>query len=125
MIYIGTGNEPNSSVYLDIHAIERLNDGVRVSALVGDGCYEGEVLIETGAHPEVTFADRWLGGEGLGLFLQRCGQHWLQESLLTSVRVECETRGMQPDPGGRPVRPHRFQPPASVAESGPLWSGCC
>lgn len=120
MVYIGTAGQGELGVYLDVHSIERFGGGLRVNATVGDGCYEGEVLIECGGDSQVTFADAWLGGQGLHEFLQRCGQGWLEGALLDAVRsfapaVPRVARTPRPH-AGRP--PH---PPGRCAESRPVW----
>ena len=86
MIYIGTTESNGSAIYFDIHSAERQGRGMRFSGTVGDGCYEGEVLVEIGRSESVTFADAWLGGSGFAEFLDRCGMTLLEESLLESVR---------------------------------------
>lgn len=86
MIYIGTTENNGSAIYFDIHSAERQGRGMRFSGTVGDGCYEGEVLVEIGRSESVTFADAWLGGSGFQEFIERCGMSMLEESLLESVR---------------------------------------
>lgn len=86
MIYIGTTENNGSAIYFDIHSAERQGRGMRFSGTVGDGCYEGEVLVEIGRSESVTFADAWLGGSGFQEFIERCGMTMLEESLLESVR---------------------------------------
>lgn len=86
MIYIGTTENNGCAIYFDIHSAERQGRGMRFSGTVGDGCYEGEVLVEIGRSESVTFADAWLGGSGFPEFIDRCGMTMLEESLLESVR---------------------------------------
>ena len=118
MVYIGTTGQDQQGIYLDMHAIDRDGNDLRVSAIVGDGTYEGEVLIESGQQNQVTFADAWLGGEGLGEFLQRCGQAWLESALLESIRTAFPE-------SAQALRPHsrrrRSWIPERLAESGPVW----
>ena len=64
MIYIGTTQDNGSAIYFDIHAAERQGRGMRFCGTLGDGSYEGEVLVEVGSNDCVTFADAWLGGYG-------------------------------------------------------------
>lgn len=117
MIYIGTTENNGCAIYFDVHAAERQGRGFRVSGTVGDGCYEGEVLVEIGKSEAVTFADAWLGGPGFSEFLDRCGQSTLEAALLESVRE-------------MPLfRPRRSQPhynisqcaEGRVSETSPLW----
>jgi len=121
MIYIGTTEFSGQAVYLDIHSIDRTREGTRVSAVIGDGCYEGEVLIECGQQPSITYVDAWLGGAGLNEFLQRCGHQWLQQQLVESL-------GDRIGPScGIPGRPRRLYPHATphrretIAEQRPFW----
>lgn len=86
MIYIGTTENNGSAIYFDIHSAERQGRGMRLSGTIGDGCYEGEVLVETGRSESVTFADAWLGGSGFAEFIDRCGMTMLEEALLETVR---------------------------------------
>jgi len=122
MIYIGTTEPPGQAIYLEIHAIEQQGNQTSVSALVGDGCYEGEVLIECGEQIAITYADAWLGGVGLGDFLQRCGNQWLQQQLVATVmdRVKqpCRASGKP----GRQVYPHQSpRHRVHIAETPPFW----
>ncbi len=118
MIYIGTAEFDGSAIYFDAYAAERQGRGVCVSGTVGDGCYEGEVLVEVGRFEEVTFADAWLGGSGFSEFLSRCGTEVLERSLIEAVR---EMPIFKP----RRSTPHRNSLPCaatSVAESSSSWN---
>ncbi|MGK2906419.1 MAG: hypothetical protein ACSLFH_08765 [Desulfuromonadales bacterium] len=86
MIYIGTSENSGSAIYFDIYAAERQGRSLRISGIIGDGCYEGEVLVELGRSESVTFADAWLGGAGFVEFLHRCGSDVLKQALLESAR---------------------------------------
>lgn len=117
MIYIGTTEDDSSAIYFDIHAAEQQGRGVRISGTVGDGSYEGEVLVEVGRNDSVTFADAWLGGAGFQEFLARCGARQLEQSLLEAVRelplFQC-----------RPCLPHGnglAYAAGIVAEPAPRW----
>ena len=117
MIYIGTTEDSGSAIYFDIHAAERQGRGVRISGTIGDGCYEGEVLVEVGHSESVTFADAWLGGSGFSEFMERCSSDVLEIALLDSVRE------MSIFPS-RTCQPHVHTQPCSgtvVCESPPLW----
>ena len=117
MIYIGTTQDNGSAIYFDIHAAERQGRGMRISGTVGDGCYEGEVLVEVGRNDCVTFVDAWLGGTGFREFIDRCSGGDLEEALLDSVR------GM-PIFQSRNDQPHwnsGFCSVGQLREPGPLW----
>ena len=122
MIYIGTAEESGSAIYFDIHSAEQQGRGMRFSGTVGDGCYEGEVLVEIGRIESVTFADAWLGGPGFSEFISRCGTAMLEEALLESVRE-------MPFFCSRPCQPHGngcVSESSLVAESSYSWrSGAC
>jgi hypothetical protein len=121
MIYIGTTESSGQAVYLDIRFIDHTREGTRVSAVVGDGCYEGEVLIECGRQPSVTYVDAWLGGAGLDEFLQRCGHQWLQQQLVESIEDRIGQTRTTP---GRQLRLFPHATPSRqgrVAEHRPFW----
>jgi hypothetical protein len=122
MIYIGTTEDNGSAIYFDIHSAERQGRGMRFSGTVGDGCYEGEVLVEIGRIESVTFVDAWLGGSGFAEFFDRCGTTMLEDALLESVRE-------MPFFCSRPSQPHGNGGTAEetlVSESSPFWeSGVC
>lgn len=86
MIYIGTTRNSGCAIYFDIYAAVRQGRGLRISGTIGDGCYEGEVLVEVGLSESVTFADAWLNGSGFVEFLDRCGVDALEKALIESVR---------------------------------------
>lgn len=120
MIYIGTTGNNGSAIYFDIYAAVRQRRGMRISGTIGDGCYEGEVLVEVGSSDSVTFADAWLGGAGFNEFMERCGSDLLTSALLESVRE-------LPLPNGRRSWPHGNSPAVLdtvVAESAPAWGYC-
>ena len=117
MIYIGTTGNNGSAIYFDIHSAERQGRGMRFSGTVGDGCYEGEVLVETGRSESVTFADAWLGGSGFAEFIDRCGLTMLEESLLESVREMSFFCSRRSQPHGN----SGTSGPSLVLEPGSLW----
>jgi hypothetical protein len=118
MIYIGTTESNGSAIYFDIYSAERQGRGMRISGTIGDGCYEGEVLVEIGRDDSVTFADAWLGGSGFSEFMSRCSSDILERALLDSVR---EMPIFHP----RISQPHTHSLPCVgelVSESLPLWN---
>lgn len=119
MVYIETVADNGSAVYFDIHATERFAEGVRISGTIGDGQYEGEVLVECGEIADVTFADAWLGGEGYREFMARCDLDSLRQALLDVVS------GLSLFPTRRDA-PHSnkgVQRGLGIAETGPFWRG--
>ena len=117
MIYVGTTRDNGSAIYFDIHSAERSWRGVRISGTIGDGCYEGEALVELGRSESVTFADAWLGGEGFSEFIERCDQLSLENCLLDSVREIPIFHPSRIQPHG----PHREGRGVVIAEDLPLW----
>lgn len=118
MIYIGTSENNGSAIYFDIYAAVRQRNGLRISGTIGDGCYEGEVLVELGRSDSVTFADAWLGGAGYNEFVERCGADQLTRSLLESVR-------QIPLVHDRRRQPHGHSPAfagTAIVESSAVWS---
>lgn len=91
MLVLTLGEQSGETVYLDIHHAEwRQNTGAphwAVSALLGDGWYEGEVLIEAGERVDVTFADEWLGGSQIGDLFKRVGRETLLDAIRKALRA--------------------------------------
>jgi hypothetical protein len=116
MIYIGTTESNGSAIYFDIYSAVRQGRGMRISGTIGDGCYEGEVLVEVGRSDSVTFADAWLGGSGFSEFIDRCGSDVLESALLESVREMSlfQTRHSQPHGNSTSYA-------GTIAESSPVW----
>jgi len=119
MIYIGTDSESGGGIYLDVHTVVRSRRGQELTAVIGDGHYEGEVLIALGARLEVTFVDAlWGDASGLRSFLEHYGEEKIRADLrhtLTSFNVD----GANSD-SGRGSRPHVYLPlftePGGIAE---------
>ncbi|MBW2689178.1 MAG: hypothetical protein JRC99_04535 [Deltaproteobacteria bacterium] len=116
MIYIGTTENNGSAIYFDIYSAERQGRGMRISGTIGDGCYEGEVLVEVGRNDSVTFADAWLGGSGFSEFIDRCGSDVLEEALLESVREMPLFQARRSQPHG-----NSMSYAGIVAESSSMW----
>jgi len=118
MVYIGTSQEQGQAIYFDIHAIRKVRQGLEVCGTVGDGCYEGEVLVECGSIDEVTFVDSWLGGAGLSGFLRRCDEGLLRQALIEAARGSFDGLSRQ-----RPHQPGRRRGAGKVGEEEPVWRG--
>ena len=118
MIYIGTTESNGSAIYFDIYSAERQGRGMRISGTIGDGCYEGEVLVEVGRSESVTFADAWLGGSGFAEFMAQCNSDILERALLEAVREMplLHVRKSQPH-GNSQAYAGTF-----VSESSPVWN---
>ena len=74
-----------SSVYLDIYHVEKTAGGFRLSAILGDGWYEGEVAVLIGQGVEVTFADALLAEEDLRAFFARIDASDLRRAIARAV----------------------------------------
>lgn len=118
MIYVGTTTDNGSAIYFDIHAAERLGRGVRISGTIGDGSYEGEVLVEIGRTDSVTFADAWLGGFGYSEFANRCNLDLLEDALLDAVSEMPVFHTQRSQPHGI----NRLNQGSSVSEDSPVWN---
>jgi len=109
MIYIGTEVEEGGGVYVDVHAVTRRRKGLELHAVIGDGRYEGELLVEIGSAVEITFVDAlWGDAKGLRVFLDRHGEGRIRDELRTTLCADsaahvrsCSCRG---------VRPHVYLP---------------
>jgi hypothetical protein len=82
MIALDLEQAASSALYLDIHHVEFPDEGaLRVCALLGDGWYEGEVLIEVGDQVNVTLADLYLDETAIRPLLQRIGRDALEQAV--------------------------------------------
>lgn len=145
MLYLYNADATGNVVYLDIHAVEMKESGrekgFSLSGIVGDGLYEGEVLMEVGEDIEVTFVDAWLGGQGFGDFLRRVGRDALHRALekaageMTFCLQSFPTRagaaqtqvvGYRFTGRTYPLRPREYgeqlEMPLTVAATGPVWT---
>lgn len=118
MVYVGTTDDNGSAIYFDIHSAERLGKCVCISGTIGDGSYEGEVLVELGNSESVTFADAWLRNDGFSEFVDRCDLSLLKSALIDSLR---EMPFFQV-PRIQPHGPNRLTRGSVVAEGLPLWN---
>jgi len=122
MIYIGTDSEGGCGIYLDVHAVERQNHGIQVSAVIGDGCYEGDVLIELAERLQVTFVDAlWGDTQALRDFFARHGEERICADLRDAAQVwRLRERGAEAERGTRPhVYLPLFDTHGLIAESRP------
>lgn len=108
MIYIGAEAEGGCGIYLDVHATERKEQGQQLLAIIGDGCYEGEVMISLGREVEITFVDALWGDYGaLRAFFCRHGEERLRADLRRALQGE-----LREDNGAKSgaSRPHVYLP---------------
>ncbi|GAB4169166.1 MAG: hypothetical protein Tsb0017_16230 [Geothermobacteraceae bacterium] len=88
MIWLDLANEQGQELYFDAWKRERCRkgSGELISGLIGDGSYEGEVLVELAERGcELTFVDRFLAPESLGAFLGRVSLDRLRQALEDSL----------------------------------------
>ena len=109
MVYISATEMDGRGIYFDTHSVERNGNGVMVRGMVGDGCYEGEVLIEIDRETEVTFVDQWLGDAEAALFLSRCDDDSLRAALVEAALEMPLVRQVRGD-GHRDPAPHVYLP---------------
>lgn len=85
-IRVGSSSE---NLYLDIHHVEIKVDGERmglvVSAIIGDGWYEGEVAVALGGEISVTFADQYLDERRIAAFFERFERESLERAICVTV----------------------------------------
>ncbi|MFO7984069.1 MAG: hypothetical protein R6V08_11500 [Desulfuromonadales bacterium] len=97
MIYLCNSEQDNLAVYLDVHAMKRQDRGFALSGTLGDGHYEGDVMVEVGMEVDITFADLWLNRAGLQTFFDRVDRNMVESALADAARivVEGETENNQ------------------------------
>ncbi len=115
-----TGNDGNA-LYFVTDRIERRpaadGAGFSVSGLLGDGCYEGEVLVEVGKNPAVTFVDDWLARADFSSFAARIDRERVDVALTElATGLAAELSG-----GGRSPRGRRMERSGRVQEPAPTW----
>ncbi|WP_305041287.1 hypothetical protein [Geoalkalibacter sp.] len=77
------------SLYLDIHHVHFApscgTGHLVISAILGDGCYEGEIAVELGSRIGVTFADQYLAERRIAAFFARVDRDRLEAAILDAV----------------------------------------
>ncbi len=143
MICLSVAENTHATIYLDVHHVEKNSrnpETFSVSGTLGDGPYEGEVLLEISDDVEVTFVDSWMDQKSLRRFFDRNGREMvcaaLREAANSMVfRLENLPTSEKPasekvvafGPGGRPLshRPRQCEDqmnlPMKVAAGEALW----
>lgn len=89
MLPIRVNSNNTHSVYLDIHHVALPDRGgsdhLVISAILGDGWYEGEVAVEIGSRVCVTFADQYLDEQRIAPFFERIERAELEQAILAAV----------------------------------------
>ncbi|PLX79801.1 MAG: hypothetical protein C0616_09885 [Desulfuromonas sp.] len=106
MVWLQETTTAGHGLYFEIRSLERkLRSGspvAIVTATLGDGSYEGDVLVEFGLSTDVCFVDQWLAPEALRGFLGQINLHRLKDEIV----AVCED-GVQPQ---RTIQPHGTAP---------------
>ncbi len=86
MIHLNLMVQDGGAIYLDLQRIEirreRTGEFFALTGTLGDGLYEGQVLLEIGEGVEVTFVDDWLGGPDLRRLFQRVERERVEAALI-------------------------------------------
>ena len=90
MVWLDVAETNGSGLYLDVRGVEwRQQHGGRICAvtgMLGDGQYEGDVLLEVNGDVDVTFADAWLAPQRLDSFFSRIDRPDLEAALGVAAR---------------------------------------
>ncbi|MDX9710454.1 MAG: hypothetical protein RBT64_12960 [Trichloromonas sp.] len=115
-----TGNDGNALYFVTDRIERRLSaagGGFTVSGLLGDGCYEGEVLVEVGETSAVTFVDDWLARADFSRFAARIDRARVGVALAELAKgLAAELTG-----GERSRRGRRMERSGRVQEPVPTW----
>ncbi|PLX86011.1 MAG: hypothetical protein C0617_02400 [Desulfuromonas sp.] len=127
MVWLNMAGNDGSLLYLDVfnveHRRQRGEKVVAVSAVLGDGLFEGQVLLEVGVGVEVTFVDAWLAEERLRDFFARVDREEVEEALEEAARALTGSAGRQaPSPAWMSPHPGGGGSASRVAEDAPTWS---
>lgn len=122
MVWLDAMNNNGDTLYFVADRVERSSvegDAVfAVSGILGDGRYEGEVLVEIGDEAAVTFVDAWLSNPDFRRFVANINRDLVVMELTDAARRL--TGGMHK--AGRPVRSlQRSEHGGKVAESCFHW----
>jgi len=121
MVWLDVTGNNGSALYFVTDRVERLQGrgaaGFSVSGIVGDGQYEGEVIVEVGAAVEVTYVDAWLAAGAFDAFERRIDLDRVTAALTeVAERAAGGLGGRAAGSGERRAGRH-----GRVAESSPAW----
>ncbi len=90
MVWLPVAEENGNALYLDIHHVElrpcAKGEVFAVAGTLGDGLFEGLVLLEVSeGKTEITFADEWLCEGALRDFFQRVDRDIVESGLTETV----------------------------------------
>jgi len=122
MVWLDVMGNDGNSLYFVTDRIERLPGtraaGFAVSGILGDGRYEGEVIIEVGDRSAVTFVDAWLASRDFNRFAASIDR----ERVTAALTEVAEGLARNLSGAGNPVpRSRRGERGGWVAEDRPAW----
>ncbi|MFA5515679.1 MAG: hypothetical protein WDA20_05270 [Desulfuromonadales bacterium] len=89
MIDLNLAVQDGAAIYLDVQCIEarqtRSGETYALTGTLGDGRYEGQVLVEIGDRVEVTFVDDWLGMPEMHEFFRRTERDAVDAALTSAA----------------------------------------
>ncbi len=121
MVWLDVAGNNGSALYFVTDRVERMLGrgaaGFSVTGIVGDGQYEGEVIVEVGARAEVTYVDAWLAAGDFDAFEKRIDIDRVTAALTeVAARATCGLGGCASGLGER-----RARRTGRVAESPSSW----
>lgn len=82
MVWLNATDENGNGLYLNIYRVEqRGGECFALHGTVGDGFYEGDVLVEIANAVKITFADQWLHRRALEDFFARAGRSSVEGAI--------------------------------------------
>lgn len=92
MVWLQETTTAGHGLYFEIRSLEKqMKHGIPVAivtATLGDGSYEGDVLVEFGVSTDVCFVDHWLDPDALKTFFEQIDHQRLQDEIV----AVCEDR---------------------------------
>ncbi|WP_432820977.1 hypothetical protein [Trichloromonas sp.] len=121
MVWLDVTGSNGSALYFVTDRIERQQGrgaaGFTLAGIVGDGQYEGEVIVEVGAVPEVTYIDAWLAARDFSAFERRIDLVQVTAALTAIAERVIGGLGGQASCFGE----RRAGRSGRVAEASPVW----
>lgn len=121
MVWLDVTGSNGSALYFVTDRVERMLGrgavGYSVTGIVGDGQYEGEVIVEIGVASEVTYVDAWLAASAFHSFEKRIDIDRVTAALTEAAeRAACGLDFRATGSGER-----RSGRAGRVAESASVW----
>ncbi len=128
MVWLNVTDENGSALYFDVEKVEKTRIGKRggysLSGTIGNGQYEGEVLVDIGEVGEVVFVDQWLGDDGFSAFNRQVDIDEVRLSII-EVAASFESGWLGAEAGAQRQGDHRYGEPHScprVKEDSVCWT---